>query len=351
MSDRLGGGKVLQDQQGQIECAKCKKTFRGNQLAERIRCPLCNFVNLLNVKPLDPWVKPEVPKLTLQETRALVESIFNENVSGPGWEPVVTSYEYIASCNARQFCVGDNGNEVWVGIAESVVVPGKIEETFNVFWSLEEEMKWNTTSLKTNELVESNGTEQVVYQERKTHSSISMQGDILYRRTYEKWEDFIICWGKPEVHSKKPARGGWRRCEIVFLGFQVTKAGEDSCQIAMTSAFHELGNVPGLVIQDELKKISLRVSKVISRAADIKRLNSRNQPVVQKPVQQQQPVQQQKVDAPFQCTECGAASNGRFCGTCGGKCNSTVSSVASCPKCTALDNGGKFCAGCGTKLR
>jgi len=212
-------------------------------------------------------------------------------------------------------------------------------------------MKWNFTSLKTNELVESNGNEQVIYQERKTHSSISMTGDILYRRTFEKWEDHIICWGKPEVNQKKPPRSGWRRCEIVFLGFQVTKAGEDSCQLVMTSAFHELGNVPGLVIQDELKKISLRVSKIIQRLTEIRRLNSKSTPQttaqpIQSPTAPQKP--QASPDSPFICCECGAGSNGRYCGGCGGKCNSN-SPV--CSKCSTPDSGGKFCASCGNKLR
>lgn len=134
---------VLPDQQGQIECSKCKKSFRGNLMAERIRCPHCHHVNLLNVKPLPNWVKPEVPKLSLADTRGLVDvstrtwclvpsltiqGILQEDVTGPGWEPVQTSYEHINSLNGRWYCVGDNGNEVWVGVAESVEIPGKIEE-------------------------------------------------------------------------------------------------------------------------------------------------------------------------------------------------------------------------------
>jgi hypothetical protein len=55
-----------------------------------------------------------------------------------------------------------------------------------------------------------------------------MPADILFRRTFEKWENFIISWARPEVHQKKPPRGGFRRCELVFQGFQVTKAGPDT---------------------------------------------------------------------------------------------------------------------------
>jgi len=279
--------------------------------AERIRCPLCHHVNILNAKQYPAYVKLEVPHLSLQDTKTLVQDLLKEDVNGEGWEQVPSTYEHIAQLNGRHYCVGDNGNEVWVGVAESVDVPGRIEEVFNVFWDLQDELKWNTTSLKTNELVEQQGNEQVIYQERKTHASISTPADILYRRTFEKWENFIIAWGKPEVHPKKPVRSGWRRCEIVFVGFQVTRVDNDHCQVAMVSAFHELGNVPGLVIQDELKKISLRVSKVIGRVQEIRRLASRNQP------QQQQ-----------------SQPRGAFCGNCG-----------------AVDGGGKFCAGCGLKLR
>jgi len=305
---------MQQENQGQIECAKCKKSFRGNVLAERIRCPHqnCHHVNVLNPKQYPSYVKLEVPHPNLAETKKVVEAIFQEDVTGEGWEAVPTSYEHITSLNGRLYCIGDNGNEVWVGVAESAVVPGRIEEVFNVFWDLQDELKWNTTSLKTNELIEQGGNEQVVYQERKTHASISTPADILYRRTFEKWDNFIIAWGKPEVSAKKPPRSGFRRCEIVFMGFQVTRVDNDNCQVAMCSSFHELGNVPALVIQDELKKISLRVSKVIARVQEIRRLAARNIQV--------QPTSQ-------------------------------IQQGMSCGKCGSADGGGKFCASCGNKLR
>jgi len=100
----------------------------------------------------------------------------------------------------------------------------------------------------------------------------------------------------------------------------VTKAGEDSCQVAMTSAFHELGNVPSLVIQDELKKISLRVSKIIARVQEIRRLNSRNTPI-QQPSQKEaiKPSQVKVTGSINEFTCCGMVSKGLFCGNCGKK--------------------------------
>jgi LSD1 subclass zinc finger protein len=317
---------VLPDNQGQIDCAKCKKPFRGNLLAERIRCPLCHHVNIINAKQYPSYVLLEVPHPSLPEVKTVVENILKEDVTGDGWEQVGTTYEHISSLNGRHYCVGDNGNEVWVGVAESVVVPGKIEEIFNVFWDLSEELKWNTTSLKSNTIIEQSGNEQVVYQERKTHASISIPADVLYRRTFEKWDNFIIAWGKPEVSAKKAPKQGFRRCEIVFLGFQVTKVDNDNCQVAMTSAFHELGNVPSLVIQDELKKISLRVSKVITRAQDLRRLASRGNPqpsigynsnVVQQEAVSKPSATKVTGNAGLLC--CGQVSAGLFCGNCGKK--------------------------------
>jgi len=139
-----------------------------------------------------------------------------------------------------------------------------------------------------------------------------------------------------------------------FFGIQVTKAGEDSCQVAMTSAYHELGNVPSLVIQDELKKISLRVSKIIARVQDIRRLNSRNIP---QQVSSPQVSYQKEIIKPSQVKStgaineihcCGIVSKGLFCGNCGKKAG--ASDAALCHNCGTPDNGGKFCAGCGTKL-
>jgi len=298
-------------------------------------------------------------------------------VNGQGWEPVAVSYENIAGLNARVFCVGDNGNEVWVGVAESTEVPGKCEEYFNIFWNLQEEMKWNFTTLKSNDLVEESGVEQVVFQERKSHASVNKAADVVYRRAHDKWEDYIFCWGKPEEHKSRPVRGGFRRCEIVFMGFQVTKVDNATCQIVMTSAFHELGNVPALVMQEEVKRISLRVSKIIARVADIQRMNAKNVQQVQQsqlqPRPQQQKVQQtqtanQKTPsvaqttaallakgnaelAPLQCPNCGTSSKGSFCGKCGGKCTPIAPKTKNCNKCGAEDTGSKFCAGCGAQLR
>lgn len=64
---------VLADNQGQIDCAKCKKAFRGNLLAERIRCPHCHHVNIINAKQYPPYVLLEVPHPSLAETKTVVE--------------------------------------------------------------------------------------------------------------------------------------------------------------------------------------------------------------------------------------------------------------------------------------
>jgi len=121
----------------------------------------------------------------------------------------------------------------------------------------------------------------------------------------------------------------------------------------MTSAYHELGNVPGLVIQDELKKISLRVSKIIARVQDIRRLNSRSIP---QQLSSPQVSYQQEIMKPSQVKStgsindihcCGIVSKGLFCGNCGKK---APESKAFCFNCGTPDNGGKFCASCGTKL-
>jgi len=101
------------------------------------------------------------------------------------------------------------------------------------------------------------------------------------------------------------------------MGFQVTKVDNNNCQVAMCSSFHELGNVPALVIQDELKKISLRVSKVIARSQEIRRLAARNQPST----------------PTFSGSQQQQTSSGNFCGNCG-----------------TAKSGGKFCSSCGNML-
>jgi len=249
-----------------IDCAKCGKPFRGNAAAERIRCPHCQHVNLLNVPPLDPWVIPTLPRYSQDEALATAQKIMSENTLADPWEPVDVKYEFVKEISTRCYCIGDNGNEVWVGVARSEDFPGNIKQCFDIFWNLQEELKWNTTTLKQTQLIEEQGDTQVVYQERKVHSSLSFGADVVYARTYKAFETHCLAWGASCQHPKKGKQGTLRRCDIVFFGFQVVPgATPGTISITLTSAFNELGNIPKLVIIDELKKISLRVCKIAKR--------------------------------------------------------------------------------------
>lgn len=42
-------------------------------MAERIRCPHCHHVNIINAKQYPPYVLLEVPHPSLPETRTVVE--------------------------------------------------------------------------------------------------------------------------------------------------------------------------------------------------------------------------------------------------------------------------------------
>jgi len=144
-----------------------------------------------------------MPRYSLDETLGIVKKVLAENHSDHPWEAVDVKYEMVASVNARTYCVGDNGNEVYVGVARSEPVPGNPRQVFDIFWNLQEELKWNTTTLKTTQLIEENGDQQVVYQDRKVHSSVSFGADVVYRRTVKLFQDHFYAWGQSVEHPKK----------------------------------------------------------------------------------------------------------------------------------------------------
>jgi hypothetical protein len=258
-----------------------------------------------------------MPRYSLDETLATVKKVMAENSFEYPWEPVDVKYELVASIQARTFCIGDNGNEVYVGIARSETVPGNPRQVFDIWWNLQEELKWNTTTLKTTQLIEESGDTQVVYQDRKVHSSVSFGADVVYRRSIKLFQDHFYAWGQSVEHPRKPKNPQLRRCDIVFFGFHVQQVANDSVVLTLTSAFNELGNIPKIVIIDELKKIALRVCKVAKRLEEVRRASRGTAPapvgIVAGP---NAPVA--NLSGQRACIDCKTPGEGNFCGICGG---------------------------------
>jgi len=171
-------------------------------------------------------------------------------------------------------------------------------------------MKWNTTTLKNHQLIEEQGGDtQVIFQDRKVHSSLSFGADVVYRRTYRVFDTHGFCWGASCEHPKKPKNPNLRRCDIVFFGFQIVQGKTPGTVVmSLTSAMNELGNIPQIVIVDELKKIALRVCKIGQRVGEIRRLAQRG-PTAPTPATGGGKV----------CASCRQPGTGLFCAFCGGR--------------------------------
>jgi len=315
------------------------------------------------IPTLDPWVLPSVPKYTLAEARQAAQNLLDEVPSeARGWEEVAgaTNYEGIASCHSRQYAVNENYDEIYCSKAESQEVQCTLNQVRDVFWDLDCELKvWNNSSLKAASILSSNSsnTEQLVYQERKVHASISMGGDVVFSRAYEFLENkSFFSWATSVDAPQKPPLKNIRRCFLLVSGFYARATSPTTCVISACASYYETGNVPAVAITEECKRVALRICRIVKRIGDVVRIsglapltapgsgftpaNSVSQP-------RAQVTSGGGASAGKQCPSCNISVNGNFCHTCGSK---TVEAGNGCGRCGAPRTGGKFCATCGNIL-
>jgi len=352
--------------QKQYDCMHCKKAFRGADGVARIRCPHCRQTNIVLIPVLAANVRPAVPKFTLAEAREAVQALLDEPTTDEGWEPVqgATNYEGVESCYSRPFCVNENYDEIWLSKATSHEVTCTLQQIIDVFWDIDQELKvWNNSTLKAAQVLERNAsnTEQLVYQERKVHASISMGGDVVIRRAYEAYEnDYFFSWATSVDSTVKPPQRNLRRCFLLISGFFVKALSPSSCVISSCASYYETGNIPTVAITEECKRVALRICRIVKRIQDVVRISGLAPPsaaaftpaysMSSQPAPQQQVTRQASASsAPSgggkKCLSCNVAVAGNFCPTCGSK---TVAAASGCSSCGAPDSGGKFCPSCGS---
>jgi len=96
---------------------------------------------------------------------------------------------------------------------------------------------------------------------------------------------------------------------LSFFGFQIVQGKTPGTVVmSLTSAMNELGNIPQIVIVDELKKIALRVCKIGQRVGEIRRLAQRGTPAPTP-----------ATGGGKVCASCRQPGTGQFCAFCGGR--------------------------------
>ena len=90
-----------------------------------------------------------------------------------------------------------------------------------------------------------------------------MGADVVFRRSYDAMENkYAFAWATSEECTPKK---NLRRCVLIFSGFSIKPTGPQSCVIAATSCFYEVGNVPAVAITEECKRVALRICKIVKR--------------------------------------------------------------------------------------
>jgi len=311
---------------------------------------------------LPPYVLPSVPKYSLAEVREAAQNLLNEPTNEEdGWEEVAgaTNYEGIASCHSRVYCVNDNYDEIFCSKAESVEVQCTVQQVLDIFWDLDSELKvWNNSTLKAVSLLESNSsnTEQLIYQERKVHASISMGGDVVIRRAFDSIEnDYAFSWAASAESARKPVLKNMRRCFLLISGFYVKATGPSTCKITSCASYYETGNVPAVAVTEECKRVALRICRIVKRIAEVVRISglapltaakfTPTYSVSQPPAQVSSASPSGSTSGGKQCPQCRVSVSGNFCPTCGSQC--VDSAPSGCRTCGAPSSGGKFCPQCG----
>jgi len=312
-------------EQVQYDCQHCKKAFRGNDGVQRIRCPHCKQTNIVMIPDLPNYCRKSVPSFSLPEAKEEALKLIKEYTTPEnGWEEVAgaTNYEGVASCHSRVYCVNDNYDEIFVSKATSHQVDCSIQQVMGVFWDLDAEIKvWNNSTLKSASILESSNsnTEQLVYQERKVHASISMGGDVVLRRAYDAIEnDYFFSWATSVPSPLKPVQKNLRRCFLLVSGFYAKALSPTSCTISSVASYYETGNVPTVAITEECKRVALRICRIVKRIQEVVRISNLAPPTAAKFSQ-------------------------------GNQVSSSTSK--NCPKCGSPDSGGRFCSSCGSQLR
>jgi len=214
----------------------------------------------------------------------------------------------------------------------------------DVYWNCE--LEWDVNTVSHIKVVEDNGYNSLVLKEHKTTSAATLKNDVLVRRSYEEYFDEIWCTGVSEKSPNVPERSGWRRAYLIFSGLKIQQIDEKQCEVSFVHCFDFGGWIHVKFVEDEQKRVALRLSRIKKKVEDDAKAPPR-------PVHVPAPAPVRAVAATAQvwgngvrsmCPECREVSESAFCGNDGSKL------ILVCANCDSPVSGSAFCGECGFKL-
>jgi len=316
-----------------VNCSSCTKLFITTVAVTKVKCPSCGAVNHLDVGPEAKSAVPlvqSVPQYSFHEVSSVAKQLLDESVSL--WIEVKVSE---GSCHKKLYCLDKEKNEVYVTKA-TTTIDGTMDAILDVYWNWE--LEWDSSTVALIKILEDNGNNRLTLKEHKTTSAATLKNDVIVRSAYEQYSDHIWSYAVSEK-STIPERGGWRRAHLILSGFRIQRIEENRCEVTFIHSFDFGGWIHVKFIEEEQKKVALRLSRIKKKVEDDARILQ--QPIINTVVDVPYPVQSGVCKL---CPTCNVVGYTSFCGEDGSKM------ILCCDKCFNPVTGSPFCGECGNKL-
>jgi len=297
-------------------------------------------------------------------TQAAQQFLFDD--PSYGWNSIDASYDGVDYCYTKISFQDKERNEVYVTKAYCHISGATCEDIFSVYWDTKQELVWNSNTVAHIQVLQNNGYDQLIFAQHKTTSAVTAKNDVLYRRVAEKQSDHITVYSVSERNdSAMREQTGWRRGTLVMGCFLIESDG-NGCKVSYLYSWAFNGMIHQKFIDEEQKKVPLRLSKIkkivqdnIRNKQQLLEQQRQQQQQQQKQQQQQQRQQQQQQqpqtrapvnEAPTpgvkrMCPQCKVTGIVNFCGYCG------TSLSPHCGMChSPCVEGFKFCGKCGNPV-
>jgi len=250
-----------------ITCGSCSKPFIITSQLTKVKCPECGVINQLAMEggtQTSTQNKDAVPHFSIQEASSEARRMLEESTSF--WVDIKVPHAEVDSCYKRVYGYDKDGNnEVFVTKAKTFI-KAPMNWVLEVYWN--GEYDWDNSTVAVIKLIENNGNNRLMLKEHKTTSAATLRNDLVVRSVYEEYSDHIWCYATSEVCPTVVEKGGWRRGHVVFAGLLISAVDGQSCEASYVSCFDFGGWIHVKFIDEEQKKVAMRLSKIKKKAED-----------------------------------------------------------------------------------
>jgi len=260
------------------DCKECNRLFMASDVAMKVRCPHCNFLNVFKEEPevvFPAWVAPEMPIYTLDEASKIARSTLDEDQDRvQGWEKLSVNYEGIETAYTKSIAANLN-KELVYATKVSAHIQATISQIFECIWDPRGEMIWNTATVSKINVLEDSPSEQLVHYQLKKIAAINLQNDVVVRRSVidlspkQRW---IYCVSEK---TNPESQAGWVRGLVLFGGILIEAVNPKQCKVSWVWSFDVNKKLSVRVKDEEPKKVALRLCKLKKKIEDDIRLAAR----------------------------------------------------------------------------